>query len=205
MMPTEIIPDVYEITGWSESRGKEYRIFLFAAGTPTLVDTGKPDTVDEMIEDIESVGIEPERLIITHGDSDHIGGFDEVVERFDPVSWVPEQTALDAASEPTHRFTDGAEIGRFEAVHTPGHEPDNHVLIDGTTGIAVMGDAANGSDRRGLPPGYFTIPSSSKDLDRAVESLRDLLAHDFDVALMFHGSSVMEDAHGKLDRYVNPT
>jgi glyoxylase-like metal-dependent hydrolase (beta-lactamase superfamily II) len=203
-MPTEVATDVYEISAWSEDGGKDYRVFLFAAGTPTLVDTGKPDTASAIIDGIEAVGVEPERVVITHGDGDHVGGFDAVVDRFAPETWVPEGTDLDAESTPTHWFSDGDRIGRFVAVHTPGHEPEHHVVIDEPAGIAVMGDAANGSDRRGLPPGYFTLPSSSTDLDQALESLRKLLDYDFDVGLVFHGSSVMEDARDKLDRYVNP-
>lgn len=203
-MPTPITDDVYEISAWSEDGGKDYRVYLFTDGTPTLVDTGKPDTAGGIIDGIEAVGVAPERLVITHGDGDHVGGFDAIVDRYDPETWVPEATALDAAADPTHRFSDGATIGRFVAVHTPGHEPDHHVVVDETAGIAVMGDAANGSDRRGLPTGYFTLPSSSQDLDLAMESLQKLLDYDFDVGLVYHGTSVTEDAHEKLDAYVNP-
>lgn len=203
-MPSTIAPGVHEISAWSESGGKDYRVFLFADGTPTLVDTGKPDTTSGIIEGIEAVGVEPERLVITHGDGDHVGGFDAIVDRFDPESWVPEGMDPDAEAAPDHRFSDGAKIGRFVAVHTPGHEPEHHAIIDEAAGIAVMGDAVNGSDRRGLPAGYFTLPSGSRDLDLAVESLRKLLGYDFDVGLVFHGTSVTEDARDVLDRYVNP-
>lgn len=204
-MPTEVAPDVHEISAWSADGGKDYRVFLFTAGTPTLFDTAKPDTASGIVEGIEAVGTRPERIVITHGDGDHVGGFDALVERYDPETWVPARTTLDARASPTHRYSDGDRIGRFLAVHTPGHEPDQHVIVDEAAGVAVMGDAANGADRRGLPPGYFTLPSSSDDLDVAMESLRKLLAYDLDVGLVYHGTSVLEDAGAKLDRYVDPT
>ena len=202
-MISKIVPDVYEISARSAERGKEYRVFLFTNGTTTLVDTGRSDTTSGIIDGIEQIGEDPERLLITHGDRDHIGGFDAIVDRYDPESWVPEQTELTTESSPTHRYTNETTIGRFLAVHAPGHEPDNHVIIDQTKGIAVMGDAANGSDRRGLPAGYFTLPSSSQDLDLALKSLEKLLDYEFDLGLVFHGTSVRENAHEKLERYVS--
>lgn len=92
-----------------------------------------------------------------------------------------------------------------EAVHVPGHEPDNHVLIDEQTGDAVMGDAVSGADQHGLPAGYFHLPPAaySADLNEAERNLGRLLDYEFEVGLVFHGSSVTEDAREKLDRYVN--
>lgn len=203
-MPTELLDGVYDIT-CRDIDGKRYRVFLLTAGTPTLFDTGLPDTTDAVFDGIVDVGVEPERLILTHGDGDHVGGFDAIVDRYDPETWVPEPTELDAETDPDHRYTDGDEIGRFEAVHVPGHEPDNHALVDEDAGLAVMGDAVSGADQRGLPEGYFHLPPAvySKDLNEAEENLTRLLDYEFDVGLVFHGSPVLEDARAKLDRYVN--
>lgn len=68
-----------------------------------------------------------------------------------------------------------------------------------------MGDAVFGSDLRGLPAGYYVLPPAvySEDLNLADESLGKLLDFEFDVALLYHGSSVWEDAREKLDRFVN--
>ena len=204
-MPEEIVSNVYDITCRIEEEGNRYRVFLLTEDTPTLFDTGFADTADAVFTAVEEIGVEPERLVITHADGDHIGAFDEMVDRYGVETYVPEQSAVDAEHEPDHRYGDGDSIGRFTAVHAPGHEPDNHVLIDEDAGIAVMGDAASGADQRGLPEGYFHLPPAvySEDLNLAERSLARLLEYDFDVALCFHGSSVTEDAHGKLDRYVN--
>jgi glyoxylase-like metal-dependent hydrolase (beta-lactamase superfamily II) len=204
-MPTEIATDVYDITCLDEPEGKRFRAFLFTDGTPTLFDTGLAKSTDALDEGISAVGVEPERVVITHGDGDHIGGFDHVVETYDPETWVPEQLDVETDHDPDHRYGDGDRIGRFTAVHTPGHEPENHALIDEDAGIAVLGDALSGADQRGLPAGYFLLPPAvySQDLNLAEESLERLLAYEFDVGLVYHGSSVLEDARAKIDRFVN--
>lgn len=204
-MPTELAAGVYDVTCREEDSGKRYRVFLFAEGTPTLFDAGFASTAEAVFDGVAEVGVEPERLVITHGDGDHVDGFDAMVDRYDLETWVPEQTDLDAESDPDHRYGDGDRIGRFEAVHVPGHEPDNHVLIDEQAGVAVMGDAVSGADQRGLPSGHFHLPPAvySRDLNEAEENLERLLEYEFDVGLVYHGSSVLEDAREKLDRYVN--
>lgn len=204
-MPTEILPDVYDVTCLDEPGGKRYRVFLFADGTPTLVDAGLADTTDAVIDALDDLGVEPERLVITHGDPDHIGGFDALAAAYDPETWVPDRTTAETRVEPDHRYGDDDRVGRFVAVHVPGHEPDNHVLVDEDAGIAVMGDALSGADQRGLPAGYFHLPPAvySQDLNRAEENLERLLEYEFDAGLVYHGSSVTTGARGKLDRYVN--
>jgi glyoxylase-like metal-dependent hydrolase (beta-lactamase superfamily II) len=204
-MPTELAGGVYDVTCREEPSGKRYRVFLFTDGTPTLFDAGLADTAEAVFDGVADVGVEPERLVVTHGDPDHIGGFDAVVDRYDVETWLPEQTELAADHEPDNRYGDGDRIGRFEAVHVPGHEPDNHVLVDENQGIAVMGDAVSGADQRGLPAGHFHLPPAvySQDLNEAEANLDRLLAYTFDVGLVYHGSSVTENARQKLDRYVN--
>jgi glyoxylase-like metal-dependent hydrolase (beta-lactamase superfamily II) len=203
-MPTEIVSGMYDIT-CREEGGKRYRAFLYAEGRPTLLDAGLAETADALIDGIDEVGIEPERLVITHGDGDHIGGLDAIAAEYDVETWVPRQTTVEAETEPTHRYGNGDRIGPFVAVHVPGHEPDNHALVDEDAGIAVLGDAVSGADQRGLPAGYFHLPPAiySEDLNTAEESLERLLDYEFDVGLVYHGSSVTENAGEKLDRYVN--
>jgi len=204
-MPRELVEGVVDITSKLEGSGKRYRAFLFTRDTPTIVDTGLAGSVDNVIDGIDKVDVTPERLVVTHGDGDHIGGFDALVDEYDLDTWVPEGTETGTDAEPTHRYGDGDQVGRFVAVHAPGHRHDNHALVDESTGIAVMGDAVSGADQRGLPSGYFHLPPAhySENLNRAEESLERLLEYDFDVALVFHGSSVTENAREKLDRYVN--
>jgi len=144
--------------GLDEPGGKRYRAFPFVDGTPTLFDAGLASTTDALFAGIEDVGIEPERLVITQGDGDHIGGFDGVVEQYGVETWVPEQLDASTGHEPDNRYGGGDRIGRFVAVHTPGHGLEHHCLIDEGRGIAVLGDAFSGADQRGLEAGRFHLP-----------------------------------------------
>ena len=201
-MVEEIVDTVYDIT-CDQADGKRYRVFLFDTEVPTLIDAGLESTVESVFDGINEVGVEPERLIITHGDGDHIGGFEAIADRYDVETWLPEQTETDLVAD--HRYGDGGVVGQFEAVHLPGHTPDNHALIDENLGVAVMGDAVSGADQRGLPAGYFHLSPEiyTEDLNEAEQSLEKLLDHDFDIGLVFHGSSVTENAREKMKRYVN--
>jgi len=205
-MIDEIAPDVYDITTQTRPGGGRFRVYLFDDETPTLVDTGFEETTDKIVEAVDELGVDPERLVITHGDHDHIDGFDALVDALDVETWVPEQTDIgDLRNDPDHRYTEGETIGEFVAVHLPGHRADNHALVDEARGIAVMGDGAFGSDRRGLPAGYLVPPPAafSEDVHEAELMLQKLLEYDFDAALVFHGSSVLENARETLAGYVD--
>ncbi|MFC7203283.1 MBL fold metallo-hydrolase [Haloferax namakaokahaiae] len=203
-MIDECAPDVYDLTV-AEMNDARYRVFVFDGEVPTLVDSGFEHTVDTVVEALSELEIVPERLVITHGDGDHIGGLERLADHYGLETWVPEQTDLDSSYTPDHRYGDGDEVGDFVAVHTPGHAEDHHVLIDEQTGVAVLGDAVFGADARGLPAGYFVLPTGfySADLNTADASLERLLDYSFDVGLVYHGSSVSAEASEKLEAFVN--
>ncbi|WP_227355812.1 MBL fold metallo-hydrolase [Haladaptatus salinisoli] len=181
-----------------------YRVFLFDGARPTLVDTGFEDTTDVVGSALDELEIDLKRVIVTHGDPDHVGGLAEIAETHDVETWVPDQTVLDENVVPDHRYGDGDGIGRFVAVHVPGHSPDHHVLIDEEEGIAVLGDALFGADARGLPAGYFVLPTDffSDDLAAADRNLDRLLDYEFETGLVYHGSSVTEGASEKIATFV---
>jgi glyoxylase-like metal-dependent hydrolase (beta-lactamase superfamily II) len=222
----DVADTVYDITwqtadeGPEITRGERHRTYLYDldGDVPTLVDTCFQNRVEYLIEGIEQTGVEPERLIITHRHLDHVGAFDEVVEQYDLETWVPKEDnvvelddyGIDIQTEPDHLFGDGAGIGRFEAVHVPGHSPGNSVLVDEAAGIAHCADTVCGSDRRGLPPGYLLHPPQATHTNQPPEAavaaevnLERLLEYEFEVAILNHGTPVFEDASKKLERYVN--
>lgn len=202
-MPTEIVESVYDLT-YLTGPGRRYRVYLFEKDVPTLIDAGYEETTDALIEEIDATGIEPERLLITHGDGDHIGGFNAIVDRYDVETWAPTETDMPGFS-PDHRFQDGEQIGRFEAIHVPGHSRDHYAFVDEVAGLLVTGDAVVGADLRGLPEGYLIAPPEvySQDLAAAERNLERLLDYEFDVALVSHGTAVLDNAKQKLDQYVN--
>lgn len=203
-MVEEILPDVYDIT-IRETDGRRNRVFLFDGDEPTLIDAGFADTTDAMFSGIDEVGTDLERLIITHGDPDHIGGFDATVARYGVETWVPEETDTSDIQRPDNRYSDGERIGPFVAIHAPGHERDNYALVDEDDGVLVPGDALFGADLRGLPEGYLIPPPAlySEDINQAEESLEALLDYDVESVLVFHGSSVTEGGYELLYTFVN--
>jgi len=202
-MPTELIPGVFDVT-CAETEAGRIRAFLFDDGT--LVDCGLSTTTNALAAEIAETGIDPERLVITHADRDHAGGFDAVVRDFWVETYVPENAEIDTEYEIDHRYADGDTVAGFEAVHVPGHRAHQHVMIDESRadGVAVLADALSGSDQRGLPPGYFHLPPEvySDDLALAERSLERLLEYEFDAGLVYHGSSVLDGAKEKLEAYV---
>jgi glyoxylase-like metal-dependent hydrolase (beta-lactamase superfamily II) len=204
-VPTEIVPNVYDLTVREDDAGRRYRAYLVDDDVPTLFDAGFADTTDALFEGVEATGLEPERLVITHTDGDHVGGFDAVVDRYGVETYVPEQATLETATDPDHRYGDGDRVGGFEAVHVPGHTDDHHAFVNEDTGVLVAGDAVSGADLRGFPEGYL-LPHAAvyaADLKRAELSLDRLLDYEFDAALVYHGTAVTEGAWAVLDRYVN--
>ena len=204
-MPHEIVPDVYDITVRTDPTGRRYRAYLVDCEVPTLFDAGFADTTDALFDGIEATGLRPARLVITHTDYDHVGGFDAVVERYGTGTFVPAPSDLETDHEADHRYGDGDRIGGFRAIHVPGHSPDHHVLVDEQRGVLIAGDALVGADLRGFPEGYL-LPHAAvyaDDHEAAELNLERLLEWEFDAALVYHGTAVTEDANGVLDRYVN--
>lgn len=203
-MIDEITTDVYDLTITELNDGR-YRVFLFGGDTPTLVDAGLDNTTDVVVDRLTELGVEPERLVITHGDPDHISGFSELADYYELETWVPDGVDLKKGVVPDNRYGDGDDIGRFTAIHTPGHTPNHHALVDEAASIAVLGDAVFGSTARGLPEGYFVLPTGyfSANLNEADESLNNLLEYEFDIGLVYHGANVTTDASTKLDQFVN--
>lgn len=204
--PYEIIPGVYDITVRREW-GRRYRCYLVDGEAPTLVDTchDEPGPKEMLFEGLDELGVEPERLYLTHGDPDHVGGYAAVVDRFGVETWAPRQTETALDPDPDHRFHDGDRIGRFEAVHVPGHEDDSYALVNEDEGYAILGDTVVGADVRGLPPGYFVIHGEgfTNDTRAAERNLTKLTNYDFEVGLVFHGASVLEGASEKIEAFVD--
>ena len=204
--PYEVLPGVYDVTV-RRQWGRRYRCYLLDGDEPTLVDTchDESEPKETLFEGIQELGITPERLFITHGDPDHIGGFDAVVERYGVETWVPEETQADTRNDPDQRYSDGDDVGEFEAVHVPGHEADSYALVNEEADYSILGDTVIGADARGLPPGYFAIHSEqyTDDIRAAERNLKRLTDYTFQAGLVFHGSAVFEDASEKIEAYVD--
>ena len=137
-MPTEPLPGISDIT-CAETETGRIRAFFFDDGT--LIDYGLPDTTDTFLDEIAQTDITVDRLVITHADHDHDGGFDVVVQEPSPEPYVPVGAGFDTEYNRDHRYEDCDEIGPFEAVHLPSHRDHQHALVDEERDVAVHADA----------------------------------------------------------------
>jgi glyoxylase-like metal-dependent hydrolase (beta-lactamase superfamily II) len=141
------------------------------------------DRLFEAIEDRGGLG----GVALTHDHSDHCEAVPALLARY-PAPVAAGRGEVDVL------LKEGAHVGPFEAVATPGHAAGHFALIaDGAcfTGDAVLGEGSVFiSPYRGAMAGYL----------RALTRLG--LRDDFDVLCPGHGPPVW-DPHAKLEEYVN--
>lgn len=124
-----------------------------------VVDPG--GELDRIIAAAEQAGVTIEKILVTHGHIDHVGGVKELAERLgvpiegphrDDKFWI--DMLLEQGSRfgfpPAHPFTpdrwledgDSVTVGqlRFDVVHCPGHTPGHVVYVQPEQRFAVVGD-----------------------------------------------------------------
>jgi glyoxylase-like metal-dependent hydrolase (beta-lactamase superfamily II) len=72
-----MVKGIYRVAGPDITDNRDCNVYLIDADTPVLIDSGFGESVDRMIGNIVSSGVEPTRIgsiILTHCHIDHIGG-----------------------------------------------------------------------------------------------------------------------------------
>ena len=124
-----------------------------------VVDPG--GDLDRIQAAIAEVGMQPEKILLTHGHIDHAGGAAELRERLGGVPvegpHEAERPLLDALEQqgqaygmearavtPDRWLADGDTVSvaghTFEVLHCPGHSPGSVVLVNRPQRFALMGD-----------------------------------------------------------------
>lgn len=130
-----------------------------------LVDPG--GDLDAIARAVEEEGVQVEKILVTHGHLDHVGGVAELAERLavpvegpqrEDAFWIeglPMQAQMFRFPEP-RVFTpdrwleqgDRVSVGgiELEVFHCPGHTPGHVVFYSSTDELAIVGDVLfNGS------------------------------------------------------------
>jgi glyoxylase-like metal-dependent hydrolase (beta-lactamase superfamily II) len=124
-------------------------------------------------------------VVLTHGHADHSGAARAMLERH------PAPLAA-AAGERDITLEDGARVGPFEALATPGHAEEHFALI--AAGACFSGDAVLGEGSVFVSPYRGAMAAYMLALERLSER------EDFTSICPGHGP-VIADGHAKLAEY----
>ena len=194
MKPYEIIQDVFIVGGPEITDSRDGCVYLINLGELVLIDSGAGWSPDQIIQNIESLGFDTQRLktiILTHCHIDHIGGAPEIrkrcgskiyihsldappVENGDPIltaaNWY--QTAFDPTpvdvklNLPEAILRMGEE--KMVCLHTPGHTPGSISIYIDKGGKRIL----FGQDLHG--PLIEEFGSNLDDWNRSTKKLLDL-------------------------------
>lgn len=143
--------------------------------------------VDRILAALEEHGVKVEKIVLTHGHIDHVGGAADLAERLSvpvlgpheadrPLLERVEQQAREfgvadvRSVEPDTWLSEGDDLtmaGRsFQILHCPGHAPGHLVFFDPELRFAISGDVlfAGSIGRTDLPGGnHETLIASIRD------------------------------------------
>ena len=194
MRPSEIAKDVFVVGGPDITDDRDGCIYLISLGELILIDTGAGWSVDQIIHNVQSLGLDGKNLkkiLLTHCHIDHIGGAPEIRKRFgskiyahnldappmekgDPIltaaSWYQTTfppTPVDVKFNlPEEILTIGQQ--RIVCLHTPGHTPGSICIYLDKDGKRIL----FGQDLHG--PILKEFGSNLEDYGRSTKKLIDL-------------------------------
>lgn len=181
-----IAPDLYRLNS-----GGFAAPHLVMGEVPTLVDAGAPGRGPAIERELRAAGIRVGRIILTHGDPDHVGGSDHLrrVTGAEVCAALAERPQIDRSSWPelpvrrrlllraffrgapapmVDRWIEGpATLDGISVLPTPGHTP-GHVCLE-WNGWLLAGDAFVTGERFRESLGLFTLDRATAR--RSIEAL----------------------------------
>jgi glyoxylase-like metal-dependent hydrolase (beta-lactamase superfamily II) len=228
----QIVPCLWEV----DEIGDFVHCYIWEwQGGLTLIDAGTPGAVHAILDAITAKGWalhNVRRIIITHGDADHVGGtaklkkatgavvgchtVDMVLlehpERRKPAAlWLrPIFAGLRLMPQfnvlpvtPDELYVDGQVLPEgFTVVHTPGHTPGHISLLHKERRLLIAGDALNNRGDQLQLPPRLFTPDM-KNAERSVWKLAKKYGDDFDTAVFGHGPPIMQNANHRVKALVS--
>jgi glyoxylase-like metal-dependent hydrolase (beta-lactamase superfamily II) len=206
-------PDLYRLAA-----SRMACVHLVVGDVPTLIDAGPPGRGPAIERELVAMGVKLRRILLTHGDPDHVGGSDHLRSAFDAEVWAPsaERPLLDRsawAGLPRVRrtlmraffggtpapvvdrwFDAGMSFDGLASVATPGHTP-GHVVYE-WGGWLIAGDAFVTGPRFRESLGIFTL-----DRAESRRTIEDLAARRPRAASSSHGAPA-RDAAANLEALI---
>lgn len=191
------------VAGDGVTSGEDASAFIIAGKDPILIDTGAGRSIEEVVENIERAGVDPEslkRIVITHCHIDHIGGMPYLkkhlgvtfymhafdagpVERGDRAVTAAGMYGMDFPPTPVDvkfedsTFTLDIDDKKLILLHTPGHTPGSiSPYIDIGNKRVLFAQDVHGP--------FLDVFSS--DIDDWRESMEKLIALDPDILCEGH-------------------
>jgi len=161
-----------------------FNLFLIKGTTASaLVEMGISGITDDVIEQLESIGVSPDYLVLTHPHADHLTGLPGLLAKFPKATLVSGQGAQEFIEHPKALPTfikddqfmsqmlrsKGIEPGRDPISHL--EFPDNNIVVS-TDMILDLGELTlNFSLSEGHSPGSILIHIPEKNMVIASDSL----------------------------------
>jgi glyoxylase-like metal-dependent hydrolase (beta-lactamase superfamily II) len=167
-----------------------------------LLDTGSgvPAYLPVLASALERAGCRIQEIVLTHGHPDHIGGAEQVQERYGALRISKLPDAHYDAPYPLEiaPLADGdlvrTEGATLRALHTPGHAEDHLCFVLEEERALFSGDNV-------LGVGTTVIPSDRGDLLDYMRSLERLLAEEPRAIFPAHGPRI-DDGAAKIREYI---
>jgi glyoxylase-like metal-dependent hydrolase (beta-lactamase superfamily II) len=194
--PYELMKDIFIIGGPDITDSRDGCVYLIDMGELVLVDSGAGWSVDKIINNINELGLDPQKLgtiLLTHCHIDHIGGAPDIrkrdgsklsiheldappLENGDPIltaaNWYQTSFYPTKVDRKWNSPEEIMEIGgeKIICLHTPGHTPGSLSIYLDKDGKRIL----FGQDLHG--PLLEEFGSNLEDWDRSTKKLLDLEA-----------------------------
>lgn len=194
----EIVSDVFTWPWFSEPHGYNFNgFFVRHTGGNLCLDPAEP--TDEVLDELARHGVT--RVLLTN--RNHVRAANRVRARTGARTAIHPDDAAYArgqGAELDDELRLGEKIGPLVVVGVPGKSPGEVALHWPERRLLIVGDAVIGN-----PPGRFGLLRERvmDDPPRLRESVRGLLALDFDTLLVGDGESIFQGAKERLKELVD--